>query len=140
MAGGRGYEFSDGSATFSGILRKPNGDPTVRLYSNSGADVPNRLTVELQDEYNEYQQDSLSLLDADDSLLTGREVTTAFQGIGLPNFDQASADAGAATGEVDLRECVRRVSDDDSRRRDFAWGSDHCDVPEGGASSGSRSG
>lgn len=84
------YEFSDGSATFSGILRKPSGDPTIRLYSNSGADVPNRLTVEFQDEYNEYQQDSLSLLDVDDSLLTGREVTTAFQGIGLPNFDQAT--------------------------------------------------
>ncbi len=84
------YEFSDGSATFSGIVRKSSGDAYIRLYSNSGADVPNRLTVEFQDEYNEYQQDSLSLLDVDDSLLTGREVTTAFTGIGLPNFDQAT--------------------------------------------------
>ena len=84
------YEFSDASASFSGILRKPNQDPTIRLYSTSGADVPNRLTVEFQDEYNEYQQDSLSLVDVDDSLLTGREVTAAFPALGLPNFDQAT--------------------------------------------------
>ena len=84
------YEFSDGSAIFSGILRRANGDAAIRLYSKSGADVPNRLTVEFQDEYNEYQQDSLSLVDVDDSLLTGREVTASFPGIGLPNFDQAT--------------------------------------------------
>jgi hypothetical protein len=84
------YEFSDGSATFSGILRKPNGDPTVRLWSKSGADSPNRLTVEFQDEFNQYQQDSLALIDVDDALLTSREVSAAFQGIGLPNFDQAT--------------------------------------------------
>ena len=84
------YEFSDGSAAYSGILRKPNGEPAIRLYAKNGADVPNRLTVEFQDEYNGYQQDSLSLVDTTDSQLTGREVTSAFQGIGLPNFDQAS--------------------------------------------------
>jgi hypothetical protein len=84
------YEFSDGSAAFSGILRKPNGEPAIRLYSKSGADVPNRLTAEFQDEYNGYQQDSLSLVDATDAVLTGRDVTAAFQGIGLPNFDQAA--------------------------------------------------
>jgi Putative phage tail protein len=84
------YEFSDGSAAFSGLLRKPNGEPAIRLYSKNGADVPNRLTVEFQDEYNGYQQDSLSLVDATDALLTGRDVTAAFQGIGLPNFDQAA--------------------------------------------------
>ena len=84
------YEFSDGSAAFSGILRKPTGEPAIRMYSKSGADVPNRLTVEFQDEFNGYQQDSLSLLDQSDSLLTGRDVTTAFQGLGLPNFDQAA--------------------------------------------------
>ena len=84
------YEFSDGSATFSGILRKPNEDAWIRLYSKSGADVANRLTTEFQDEYNDYQQDSLSLVDVDDSLLTGREVTAAFPALGMPNFDQAT--------------------------------------------------
>jgi len=84
------YEFSDGSAAFSGILRKPSGEPAIRLYATSGADTPNRLTVEFQDEFNEYQQDSLSLVDVDDALLTQREVTATFPGLGLPNFDQAT--------------------------------------------------
>ncbi len=84
------YEFSDGSDQFSGILRKPNGAPAIRLYSRSGADVPNRLTVEFQDVFNDNQQDSLSLVDVDDSLLTGREVTTGSGALGLTNFDQAT--------------------------------------------------
>ncbi len=84
------YEFSDASAAYSGILRKPGGEPTVRLWSRGGADTPNRLTVEFQDEFNEYQQDSLALSDTDDWLLTAREVTAAFPALGLPNFDQAS--------------------------------------------------
>lgn len=84
------YEFSDGSAGFSGILRKPNGEPAIRLFSKSGADVANQLTVEFQDEFNGYQQDSLSLTDQSDWSLTGRTVTAAFQGVGLPNFDQAT--------------------------------------------------
>ena len=71
------YEFSDGSATFSGLVRKANGDPSIRLWSQSTAATPNRLTVEFQDEFNEYQQDSLSLVDVDDALLTDRQVTTA---------------------------------------------------------------
>jgi len=84
------YEFSDGSAEFSGILRKAGGEPAIRLYARSGADTPNRLTVEFQDEFNEYQQDSLSLVDVDDALLTQREVTATFPALGLPNFDQAT--------------------------------------------------
>jgi Putative phage tail protein len=84
------YEFSDGSAAFSGILRKPGGEPAIRLYAKSGADTPNRLTVEFQDEFNDYQQDSLSLVDVDDALLTQREVTATFPALGLPNFDQAT--------------------------------------------------
>jgi hypothetical protein len=84
------YEFSDGSASFSGILRKPDGEPAIRLHSRSASDTPNRLTVEFQDEFNEYQQDSLSLVDVDDALATGREVTAAFPALGIPNFDQAA--------------------------------------------------
>ena len=77
------YEFSDGSAhVFRDCCESRTAMPAIRLFSKSGADVPNRLTVEFQDEYNEYQQDSLSLVDVDDALLTGREVTAAFQGSG----------------------------------------------------------
>lgn len=84
------YEFSDGSAAFSGLLRRPDGSPAVRLWSRSGADTPNRLAVEFQDEFNEFQHDSLALVDVDDSLLTAREVTAGFAAVGLPNFDQAT--------------------------------------------------
>jgi len=84
------YEFSDGSATYSGILRSSNGDPAIRLYSQNGTATTNQLTVEFQDEFNQYQQDSLTLVDIDDSLLTDRIVTAPFPGVGLPNFDQAT--------------------------------------------------
>jgi hypothetical protein len=84
------YEFSDGSAGFSGILRKANGDPAIRLWAPNGASVANRLTVEFQDEFNEYQHDSLGLVDVDDTLLTEREVSATFSALGLPNFDQAA--------------------------------------------------
>lgn len=84
------YEFSDGSATYSGILRGASGAPSIRLTAQSGAAVPNQLTVEFQDEFNEYQQDSLTLVDIDDATLTSRVVTGSFQGLGLPNFDQAT--------------------------------------------------
>jgi Putative phage tail protein len=84
------YEFSDGSATFSGIARKANGDPTVRLWAQLTASTPNQLTIEFQDEFNDYQQDSLSLVDVDDALLTQRLVTAAYPALGIPNFDQAT--------------------------------------------------
>jgi len=84
------YEFSDGSAAFSGLLRDSKGAPAIRLRSQSTAATPNRLAVEFQDEFNEYQQDSLSLVDVDDALLTDRQVTVAFPALGIPNFDQAA--------------------------------------------------
>ncbi len=83
------YEFSDGSAAFSGILRKANGEPSLRLTSRSSAESPNRFSVEFQDEFNEYQQDSLSLVDIDDAVMTDQEVGGSLMALGLPNFDQA---------------------------------------------------
>ena len=84
------YEFGDGSNGFSAMLRKPNGEPSVRVYSRSIADSPNRFSVEFQDELNEYQQDSFSLVDVDDVALSGQEVSTTLSALGLPNYDQAS--------------------------------------------------
>src|SRR5579862_5380691 len=84
------YEFSDGSADFSGLVRAANGDPAIRLWAQSTAATPNRLTIEFQDEFNDYQQDSLALVDVDDALLTDRQVTAAFPALGIPNFDQAT--------------------------------------------------
>lgn len=83
------YEFSDGSATFSGILKKPHGEAYIRFWSRSASESPNRFTVEFQDEFNEYQQDSLSLVDINDAVLMGQEITAPLTALGLPNFDQA---------------------------------------------------
>jgi Putative phage tail protein len=82
------YEFGDNS--FSGILRSANGTPTLTVTSQSIANSPNQYTVEFQDEFNDYQQDSLSLVDIDDFLLTGQQVTSTLTALGLPNFDQAN--------------------------------------------------
>ncbi|HVT95394.1 MAG TPA: phage tail protein [Bryobacteraceae bacterium] len=81
------YEFGD--SAFGGILRKPGGESSLRVYSRNSADTPNRMTVEFQDEFNEYQQDSISLVDVDDALLSGQEITTSLAALGLPNFNQA---------------------------------------------------
>jgi len=80
------YEFGD---SFSGIVRLDSGATSLTLSSRSTADTPNQYTVEFQDEFNEYQQDSLSLVDIEDSLLTGQNVTVSLAALGLPNFDQA---------------------------------------------------
>jgi Putative phage tail protein len=82
------YEFGDNA--FSGILRKDNGQPSFRTWARSTADTPNRFTIEFQDEFNEYQQDSLSLLDIDDALRCGQEVSIPLPALGIPNFDQAT--------------------------------------------------
>ncbi len=84
------YEFGDGSSGFSGIMRRENGRPSLRLWSQPTADSPNRYSVEFQDEFNEYQQDSLSLVDTDDVLRTGQEVSARLSALGLPNFAQAA--------------------------------------------------
>ena len=82
------YEFSD--STFSGIVRSSNGASSLTVTSQSIANSPNQYTVEFQDEFNDYQQDSLSLVDIDDFLVTGQNVSATLTALGLPNFDQAN--------------------------------------------------
>jgi len=53
------YEFGDGSSAATGILRKANGEPSLRLWSRSTTDSPNRFSVEFQDAFNEYKQERL---------------------------------------------------------------------------------
>ena len=43
------YEFGDGGNGFSGIMRRPTGEPSFRCLPRSIADTPNLLTVEFQD-------------------------------------------------------------------------------------------
>ncbi len=84
------YEFGDGSNGVSGILRRANGEPSVRMFSRSIAETPNRFSVEFQDSLNGYQHDSLSVVDADDVARSGQEVATTLSAIGIPNYDQAA--------------------------------------------------
>ena len=84
------YEFGDGSSAFSGIRRRDNGEASLRVWSRSTADTPNRFSVEFQDEFNEYQQDSFSLSDSDDIGRTGQEISGSPNALGIPNFDQAA--------------------------------------------------
>jgi hypothetical protein len=84
------YEFSDGSGQFSGIVRTAKGASSVVLTSRSIAETSNRLSVEFQDESNEYQQDSLSVVDSDDSDLIGFEVSSQSTALGITNFSQAT--------------------------------------------------
>ncbi|MGA2770372.1 MAG: phage tail protein [Bryobacteraceae bacterium] len=84
------YEFGDGSNGFSGILRRPNGEPSVTVTARSIADTPNRLSVEFQDALNGYQQDSYELVDPADIALAGQEVSKTLPALGLPHYDQAA--------------------------------------------------
>ncbi len=89
-AGYPAYEFSDASDVYSGILRNSDGSSSVRLSSRSIAECSNRLSVEFQDATNEYQQDSLSLVDPNDSELIGYEISSQSTALGISNFSQAT--------------------------------------------------
>jgi hypothetical protein len=69
---------------------RDNGESTFRISSKNSADIPNRFSLEFQDEMNDYQQDSLSLVDVEDSRRTGVECCATLTALGVPNFDQAS--------------------------------------------------
>jgi hypothetical protein len=84
------YEFGDGTNGTSGILRRSNGEPSIRVFSRSTAESPNRYSVEFQDALNEYQHDSFSVVDAEDVARSGQEVAATLNAIGIPNYDQAA--------------------------------------------------
>ncbi len=73
----------------SGIARKANGEPSIRVWSRNAADTPNRASIEFADEFNQYQRDSLSLGDSEDILAVGQEIPVVSKAIGIPNFSQA---------------------------------------------------
>jgi hypothetical protein len=90
LAGGwPAYEFGDGAMGSKGILRNAAGEPQFRLWSRPMADSPNRMSLEFQDELNEYQQDSVSLVNYEDVLRSGQETSVTVSALGMPNPDQA---------------------------------------------------
>jgi Putative phage tail protein len=84
------YEFGDGTAGRGGIARRANGDSSLRLSGLATGQSANRYSLEFQDAFNEYQQDSLSLVDVDDVRASGQEVSATHSAMGVPNFHQAA--------------------------------------------------
>ncbi len=83
------YEFGDGTNATTGILRGPAGETLLRMWSRPGSESANRLGVEFQNAFNEYQQDGVSLADLDDVRESGQELSAQFPGLGFPHVDQA---------------------------------------------------
>ncbi len=83
------YEFGDGLNQTTGILLKSNREPDFRIYSKPSQDSPNRVSFEIQDALNEFQQDSISIADTDDIRVRRQEITQALPAVGVPNFPQA---------------------------------------------------
>jgi hypothetical protein len=79
------YEFDSTS-----IARKSDGSSSVQIFSKGAQDTPNRLSIEFQDSFNQYQQDSLSLVDEDDVDLCGQEIPATWDAVGISTFSQAS--------------------------------------------------
>ena len=79
------YEFDATS-----IARNSDGSASVKLTKLGAQDTPNRLSIEFQDAFNQYQQDSLSLADEDDEDLCGQEVAVIWDAVGISTFSQAS--------------------------------------------------
>ncbi len=86
------YVYSDGTDGVrpSGILRRADNSASVHLWQRPTADTPNRFAIEFADRFNEYQQDSLALVDAEDVARIGQEITGRLVADGLPTFDQAA--------------------------------------------------
>ncbi len=79
------YEFDATS-----IARRSDGSASVKLSKLGAQDTPNRLSIEFQDSFNQYQQDSLSLADEDDENLVLQEVAVVWDAVGISTFSQAS--------------------------------------------------
>jgi len=79
------YEFDETS-----IARNNDGSVNFKISSKGAQDTPNQLTVEFQDEFNQYQQDSFSLTDGNDSDLCGQIISANLDALGISNFSQAS--------------------------------------------------
>ncbi len=83
------YEFGDGTAGRSGIVRRPNGESSLRVLRRPSEDTLNRVSVEFQDEWNDYQQDSLSITATDEVAAQGFEMAGTVAALGIANPDQA---------------------------------------------------
>lgn len=74
---------------------------SFRATQRSISDSPNRISIQFQDEDNEHQTDSVSVIENDAFELSGlQEVANTLQILGIPNFDQASRRANVEHAET----------------------------------------
>jgi hypothetical protein len=79
------YEFDASS-----IARNSDGSANFKVTTKGAQDTPNQLAVEFQDEFNQYQQDSYSLTDGNDSDLCNQIISAQWDAMGISNFSQAA--------------------------------------------------
>lgn len=84
------YEFGDGTNGTTGIARADDQSSTFRVMCRGASDTPNRFSVEFQDSFNSYQQDSVTLVDPDDVQSCGFQVSATPNVLGVPNYNQAA--------------------------------------------------
>jgi hypothetical protein len=84
------YEFGDGTAGRSGILRNATGAPVFRLFSRGVAESPNRIHAEFQDAWNGFQTDRISLFDSREIHRNRQEITGNSNALGLSTYHQAA--------------------------------------------------
>src|SRR5581483_10363855 len=82
------YEFGDGGV--SGIALAANGQSSFRTYSRSTSDTPNRFSIEFQDQFNDFQQDSFTIVDSADITNIRQTVSAPVPALGIANYDQAA--------------------------------------------------
>ncbi len=83
------YEFGEGCGAAGGILVNSRREPEFRVFSRPSQDSPNRVSFEIQDSLNEFQQDSISIADTEDIRLRRQEISQVLPATGVPNFPQA---------------------------------------------------
>lgn len=84
------YEFGDGSDGSYSVLLTSRGEPTLKLFSRSHAETANRVIVEFIDPVNDYICDTYSLIDLDDVVRVGQEVSTRIAAVGVSSQAQAA--------------------------------------------------
>ena len=123
--------------TFCGRL---TARPACRCPRGASRTTPNQVTVEFQDAFNGYQQDSLLMVDVDDINVTGQVITTTLMALGIPNYDQAARISQFTLDKVDRREHLHHIRDQREGAGPAARRHHYGHLPQRRASSASHSG
>jgi hypothetical protein len=74
---------------YSSILTDTNGQSSLQVDQLSATDSPNRVSIEFYDEDNGYQQDSITVVDSQDTIRVEQQNDGVIPTAGLTSFDQS---------------------------------------------------